>query len=480
MSTRPASGSARVSARGKAAEESKEAMTAPALGDRKAKLHADYASTSDDALSLRSAILSLQTQIQHEQSQLTHFNALKTQASAVYDREKEQRRGLKLQLRDSLADKAELQDAARFELQLYKEKMKGLMGDHTAELNGAAVAHKEAEVRLDVQHRQTEAALMEDNRALTYSGEQLESQSHQLVHRLKLQHEEATMRMRETYERRSNHLRLHYHKQLKNARERQEELKKKCTNTLELKKNNEIQTLLTQQKKLLDDMKKYYTDITHANLELIKNLKEEVGDMKKKEASCTQEMRRIARENDKLAAPLEDNERCIGRLEQQLVEFRTDRLAVEKLRVEDAGLTKESEKVKWEVEVLTQKMAIVKGERDAVRGQMQAAQLSLAQVNDFSTLVMGKQVGILRAEVEKAEAGLSEVLRSSGVEGVGGVAGRGLEAILLEKNAVIMGLEDEVKEWKGRFKKMMVEYDEEMRRYGIPFEELGFIPVKEI
>ena len=43
-----------------------------------------------------------------------------------------------------------------------------------------------------------------------------------------------------------------------------------------------------------------------------------------------------------------------------------------------------------------------------------------------------------------------------------------------------MGLEDEVKEWKGRFVKMMGEYEEEMRAYGIPYEELGFIPVREI
>ena len=122
----------------------------------------------------------------------------------------------------------------------------------------------------------------------------------------------------------------------------------------------------------------------------------------------------------------------IGRLEQQLVDFRLDKTQVEKLRVEDVGLTKEMEKVKWEVEVLTQKIEIVREERNATKNQMTAAQLSLAQVNDFSTLVMGKQVGILTAEVEKAEAGLSEVLRSSGVEGeVGGVLGRGLEEIFV-------------------------------------------------
>ena len=481
MATRPSTrGSARSSARGGKAEESKESLSSAPI-DRKAKLQADYASTSDDALTLRSAILALQSQIQQEAAQLTHFTHLKAQAMAVYEGEKERRRSLKLELKDRLADKSELQDSQRYELLVYKEKMKGLMGDHTEELNGVAVSQKEAEISSDLSHRTIESALMEDHRGLLYHSQQLDTQQHHLVHRLKLQHEEATMHMREHYERRSNHLRLHYQKQLKNQREQLEEHKKKSTSTLELKKNNEITALLTSQKRLIDDMKKYYTDITHANLELIKNLKEEVGDMKKKEASCTQEMRRIAKENEKLAAPLQENEMWIGRLEQQLVDFRLDKTQVEKLRVEDVGLTKEMEKVKWEVEVLTQKISIVREERNAMKNQMTAAQLSLAQVNDFSTLVMGKQLAILTAEVEKAEAGLSEVLRSSGVDGeVGGVLGRGLEEILLEKNRVIMGLEDEVKEWKGRFVKMMGEYEEEMRAYGIPYEELGFIPVKEI
>ena len=203
--------------------------------------------------------------------------------------------------------------------------------------------------------------------------------------------------------------------------------------------------------------------------------------MKKKEASCSTDMRRITRHNERLQQPLADNESTITQLQHRLLEYRQEKEAVEGLREEDRVLAAQMEAVRWEVEVLTQKVDIVRGERDRVRGELVAAQLGQAQASDFGAMVMGRQVGVLRGEVEKAEAGLSEVLLSTGVVGgVGGVVGRGLEDILLEKNRVIVGLEDEVKEWKARFRKMMGEYETEMRAYGIPMEELGFRPVKEI
>ena len=227
---------------------------------------------------------------------------------------------------------------------------------------------------------------------------------------------------------------------------------------------------------------RYYSDITHANLELIKALKEEVGDMKKKELSCSVDMRRMERHCEKLQQPLAENERSIRELQERLIEYRQQKFEVEQARGEDQQLTAEMEAVAWEVEVLTQKVELVKAERDRVRGELVAAQLGQAQVSDFSALVMARQVGVLRGEVEKAEAGLSEMLLSTGVVGreVGGVGGRGLEELLMDKNALIVQLEDEVQEWKARFKQMMREYQEEMRAHNIPPEELGFIPVQHI
>ena len=60
-------------------------------------------------------------------------------------------------------------------------------------------------------------------------------------------------------------------------------------------------------------MKKFYSDITHSNLELIKNLKEELGDIKKKEqSSAGGDERHDQSHNTRLEAPLRDNQAAIN------------------------------------------------------------------------------------------------------------------------------------------------------------------------
>ena len=53
------------------------------------------------------------------------------------------------------------------------------------------------------------------------------------------------------------------------------------------------------------DIKTYYNDITHNNLDLIKTLKEDVAEMRKKEAQNEKLMYEIAQENKRLSEPLQ-------------------------------------------------------------------------------------------------------------------------------------------------------------------------------
>lgn len=53
------------------------------------------------------------------------------------------------------------------------------------------------------------------------------------------------------------------------------------------------------------DIKNYYNDITHNNLDLIKTLKEDVTEMKKKDSQNEKLMFEIAQENKRLSEPLQ-------------------------------------------------------------------------------------------------------------------------------------------------------------------------------
>ena len=73
---------------------------------------------------------------------------------------------------------------------------------------------------------------------------------------------------------------------------------------IEERKNNHINELMKKHEKAFGEIKNYYNDITHNNLDLIRSLKEEVAEMKKKEIQNEKLMFEIAQENKKLSEPL--------------------------------------------------------------------------------------------------------------------------------------------------------------------------------
>ena len=51
---------------------------------------------------------------------------------------------------------------------------------------------------------------------------------------------------------------------------------------IEERKNNHINELMKKHEKAFGEIKNYYNDITHNNLDLIRSLKEEVAEMKRR------------------------------------------------------------------------------------------------------------------------------------------------------------------------------------------------------
>ena len=77
------------------------------------------------------------------------------------------------------------------------------------------------------------------------------------------------------------------------------------------------------------DIKNYYNDITHNNLDLIKTLKEDVTEMKKKDSQNEKLMFEIAQENKRLSEPLQKviiNQTLINRFLPGQLEPETRRL----------------------------------------------------------------------------------------------------------------------------------------------------------
>ena len=74
-----------------------------------------------------------------------------------------------------------------------------------------------------------------------------------------------------------------YEKKMDMLREELELRRKNEIKEIEERKNKQIHTLMKNHEKAFGDIKNYYNDITHNNLDLIKSLKEEVADVRRRE-----------------------------------------------------------------------------------------------------------------------------------------------------------------------------------------------------
>ena len=79
-------------------------------------------------------------------------------------------------------------------------------------------------------------------------------------------------------------------------RNEMEEQRLNIINKLEAKKDNKIQAIVKEHQKKYQDIKNYYSDITATNLDLIKQLKNEINEHQKKEESDKKMMQQIERE----------------------------------------------------------------------------------------------------------------------------------------------------------------------------------------
>ena len=79
-------------------------------------------------------------------------------------------------------------------------------------------------------------------------------------------------------------------------RNEMEEQRLNIINKLEEKKDNKIQAIVKEHQKKYQDIKNYYSDITATNLDLIKQLKNEINEHQKKEESDKKMLYYIERE----------------------------------------------------------------------------------------------------------------------------------------------------------------------------------------
>lgn len=111
-------------------------------------------------------------------------------------------------------------------------------------------------------------------------------------------------KLRETFEQNHRALEAQYEEQVQQLKIDLELKAKVEVHEIEERKNQHINELLFNHQEAFDEIKTYYNDITHDNLQLIRELKDEITGMREREKTNQKRMALLTQENKDLSEPL--------------------------------------------------------------------------------------------------------------------------------------------------------------------------------
>jgi len=177
----------------------------------------------------------------------------------------------------------------------------------------------------------------------------------------------------------------------KEIRQELEAEKSRQIKRIEGRKNDHTQRLMKQHKEAFTKIKGYYNNITHNNLDLIKSLKEEVLEMKKKERLDEKKMLQIAAENKRMSEPLKIALADVERLRKEKGEYEQDKQVLNEMKDKLLVIENRLRKLSWEHEVLEQRFSQSKSERDQMRDEYEKTIYNVKQKSGFDNQLIRKK-----------------------------------------------------------------------------------------
>ena len=410
-----------------------------------------------------------------EEAEFNQFQQQREKLNYFWIVEKKNLEDKKAELRNKERELQDLEEKHQVEIKVYKQRVKHLLYEHQNEIT---VLKTDAETTLKLSqdtHRAAEAEIKSDRRSLKLDLKEMELSHEDYLKSLKQEQDKNITLLRQEFERTAKELQLKYEKKRRTVRDTLEAQRKGETTRIEERKNAHIADLMKAHEKAFGEIKNYYNDITHNNLDLIKSLKEEVAEMKKKETLDEKQMFEIAQENKRMSEPLKKALQNVEILRKNREKYKQD---MEELKNTKARLLVVEDRFKnlqWEHEVLDQRYQNITGERDDLYSRFQTTVYDVQQKSGFKNLLLEKKMGAMQEALEQKEAQLNEVLARANVEDsvLGQVRGR-LDDIIEAKNQSVRDLQQELERVIISHQELIKVSEEKLAEFGIPVEEMGF------
>lgn len=438
-------------------------------------------------------------QIIAEQAAFTQLTEEKEKLNYLWALSKKELEDKRNEARSLETAKADLGEELAAEIAIHKNRIKQLLLAQQTGITRERIDTTTALKLSEEGHIKAERELKADKRDLAVLLKEVEVGHEELVRSLRFENDKAITDLRLTYERECKELNALYDDKMSRLRDDLTKDREDEIRSIEKRKTRHIQQLIASHEKAFTDMKLYFNEITHSNLDLIKSLKEEVEELKKKESSDEKLMYQIAQENKKvrllvvkalitlrscltqhslqMSEPMRKALEEVRRLRDERETYRKDIQALHETKAHILVTQDQLENLKWEHEILEQRYQRLLEERNALYNKFTSALHEVKQKAGFRTLVLEHKLSAAAEEVERESLKLNGVLKAANLDPVSvGSLEKKLADVLGEKDAVITELKEELLRVAERHDQAIEFYKRKMQQEGVRVEELGFTP----
>ncbi|KEG14397.1 putative trypanin-related protein [Trypanosoma grayi] len=406
--------------------------------------------------------------LQKTKAMRNYFQLERDRIINFWEVSKKQLEELKALLRQREHEKEENQERHEVEKKVFKQKIRHMLYEHQLQL---AEMSSEAERTLAIreeEYRQKERdAGREIHDAKLILREQ-ENQQREMTSALTASQDKVIAEQQQSFERKMKEMHLMYEKKTKDLREEMDQRRREEIGLIEKRKEDHIAELREMHERTFREMKEYYSEITSNNLETIRTLKDEVYARKRTEAHNERAMMDVAQRNRKLTEPLAKLQRQKRELEQELVNYGSDK---EKLRAMKAEVREDEQELRtlsWEHEVLSQRFVKLEEDRDIILNKYNNMLQEIQKKATFRRVLIQSKLELVQSQLEGRDARLTELLKRANIdpEGISEIEHR-VHDLSLEKDAVIGNLQHLIAQLAERQQAVVSTYEAYLRGNGM-------------
>ncbi|GMI41971.1 hypothetical protein TrCOL_g13764 [Triparma columacea] len=369
-----------------------------------------------------------------------------------------------------------MEDNHRVEVRVYVQKVKHLEYEHKNNLGAIGKESqdfKEDEIGL---HSDRVGLQKGDKESLKDDLKEKNVANAQEIANMKVQQEKIVQQQKTSFELNLTELEDKCITKLGNLEDDLELRRKVDIHEIEERKNLHINDLMRNHERAFRQMKSYYNDITNDNLQLIKDLKSEVVEKKKKAVGVQKTMFDIGQENKRLSEPLNAAVSEVADLRAQLKDQEKDRLSLRNAKARLVVMKSQYEQLTLDHADLQDKYEEVEKKRNDLYDTFTSTVKEVQAKSDFKNLVLEQKLQDLSQNIEKADLQLQEVVHASGIDPseVGGITSS-LSDMLQSKNQHIQDLQYAVVRMTKAYNDGLRTYREKLKECGIPGEEFDMM-----